>query len=181
MVLCIACEWACAQATLPREADKVVFYEVVPADSLSKEVLYQNARNWLIAKQLELRNDSLVSESHKLIATGQFPVYATGYVTKRQNGVVTYQLQIEVKEHKYRYRFSDFRFHYYQENRNYQLVATGKTKPLEDAKAPGWQKSWESTQRNTSIIITNLITDLKAAILQRPATEKTAKIQPKDW
>lgn len=170
-----------AQTLLPVEDNKVVFYEVNAIDSLPKEILYQNAYNWMISQKFTSITDSLTSEGHKLTATSEFPVYAQGYLTKRQNGVITYTIQIEVKEKKYRYRFADFVFHYYRENRNYQLVPTGKVKPLEEESASGWQKTWESNKRTTHTMISNLIVNLKKDIVHNPAQEKMAKGPAKEW
>lgn len=173
--------WSYAQSILPVENNKIVFYEVTSTDSIPKELLHQNAYNWLVAQKFTSIVDSLTAEGHKLSAVSEYPVYATGYLTKRQNGSISYKIQIEVKENKYRYRFTDFVFHYYHENRNYQVVPTGKVKPLEDTNASGWQKTWEFNKKTTYVLVNSLISDLKKAIVYNPTQEKMAKGPAKEW
>ncbi len=181
VVLCVVCHWAYAQATLPMEGGKVLFYDVVPVDSLSKDILHQNARRCLTEHAFAEVADSVTTEGYTLTSTGKFPVYATGYASKKQNGVITYTLHIDIKEKKYRYRFTDFVFHYYRENRNYQFVPTGKTKPLEDSTASGWQKTWESNKKTTQTSVSTLVRDLKECMEQHLSSEKTVKTPAKEW
>jgi hypothetical protein len=180
IVLCIACHWVHAQ-DLPTDAGKVLFYDVVQADSLSKDRLLQNAQHWLTTHSFDKKTDSTTAEGFSITAANQLPVYATGYVSKKQNGIVTYTVQIEVKDNKYRYWFTNFVFHYYRENRNYQLVPTGKTKPLEETTANGWQKTWDFNRKTTGQHITSLIKELKTDMNRRPVTEKPAVVQKKEW
>ncbi len=182
MALCIVFHQADAQTVLPLEAGKVVYYDIVEADSLSREILSENAHRWLSAQNFASIADSVTADGYKLVANNQLPVYATGYVSKKQNGIVTYNLLIELKNGKYRYRFSDFVFHYYRENRNYKLISTGKTKPLEENTASGWQKTWEYNQKLTHQTINALIETLKKEMQHHPAAEKTTVAkEEKEW
>jgi len=76
--LCASLQWACAQPTAP---GRLVFEEVVNADSLAKDSLYRNAKHWLGSEAFTIANDSLSGESRRLVATKQFPAYAAGYVS----------------------------------------------------------------------------------------------------
>jgi hypothetical protein len=161
------------------ERGKVCFYDVVKLDSSKAELLYTNAKNWLQSRGYSLtEGDSL---GGKLVTTNAFPVYDKGYVTKKMHGKVNYQLTIEVKNGKYRYQFTDFVFAYYKEDRTYRLAPTGKTKPLEDTKASGWQHLWEKHRQNTALTMDSLVEQMKTAML---TTSKPSIIMAKkkeDW
>lgn len=109
-VLCAGLQWTCAQPSAP---GKLVFEGTVKADSLPKDSLRQNARRWLAARSFVVATDSASGETRLLAASGQFPVYAAGYVSKKLSGIVHCTAQIEMKDGKYRYRFGNFVFHYY--------------------------------------------------------------------
>ncbi len=177
LLLCVSVQIGYAQQVSPR----MVFMDVVKADSVSKEELYQNARNWLQENQFEVIADSVLPESHKILATQTFPVYGTGYVSKKLSGKITLQVQIEVKEQKYRYQFTHFVFHYYKENRNYQYEPTGKTKPLEDTKASGWQKTWQAHKRTTQTTVANWVGSMKKQLIVRKVVAQKTLVPTEKW
>jgi hypothetical protein len=145
---------------------KVSFYEVVPADSLRATTLYAHAKHWL--HQYGYMLSSADSVAGRLVATQALAMYDRGYLTKKLHGKMRYQLTLEVKDGRYRLQFSNFVFDYYQEDRAYRLVPTGKVKPLEDKLAAGWQKLWQSHQHDTLLGITSLQSELKTAMLAVP-------------
>ena len=160
---------------------KVSFYEVVKTDSLKAGQLYTNAKGWLTSRGYVLTEaDSLAG---RLVASHAFAVYDRGYVTKKVHGKVNYQLVIEVKDHKYRYDFSHFVFAYYKEDRNYQVVPSGKTKALEEGEAPGWQKLWDRHRQDTRTTVENLIAQLKTAVRVLPpsANPLVKQVKKEDW
>ncbi|MCU0354420.1 MAG: hypothetical protein MUD08_11895 [Cytophagales bacterium] len=159
---------------LPLQAGEVVFEDVVAADSLLADLLCGNAHRWLAAHKMHLTADSTNNGGCQLYATGEMPVYAQGYMSQHLNGVVRYRLRLETKAGKFRYRFDGFVFHYYHENRNYQQVPTGKTKPLAETKAPGWQKTWDYNRSTVRRNVENLVAGLKKQLLQPPTAEKVA-------
>ena len=159
---------------LPLETGEVVFEDVVSADSLSADLLCDNAHRWLAAHKMQLTADSANSSGCQLYAIGEMPVYTQGYMSRHLNGMVRYRLRLETKAGKYRYRFDGFVFHYYHENRNYQQVPTGKTKPLAEEKAPGWQKTWDYNRNTVRRNVENFAADLKKQLPQLPVTEKVA-------
>ena len=168
---------ALGQAALPLdEHGKVVFYEVVSRENTPKEALYAAALGWLGANAPDYREGREADGSaYRFTANRQFPVYAKGYVSKQLHGTISYRLTLELKDGRYRYYCNDFVFHYHKMDRNYQVVPTGRTKPLEDAKAPGWQITWKSHQEATAQAMNALAADLKNALQQKAPEVKIAK------
>lgn len=167
------------QALPTDERGRVAFYEVVPADSLRAGLLYAHAKAWLHRRGYTLTAaDSL---GGRLVATNAFGVYDRGYVTKKLHGKIRYQLTLEVKNGRYRQQFTDFVFAYYHEDRTYRVLPTGKTKPLEEPTATGWQKLWESHHQATRQAVEGFAAELKTAMLTVP---KPVAQQPRpsaDW
>jgi hypothetical protein len=161
--LLLAALGATAQPLPVDERGKVGFYEVVKADSLRAGHLYAHAKSWLRRRGYTLAVAD--SAAGRLVAANAFGVYDRSYLTKRLHGKVQYQLTVEVKDGRYRLQFQDFSFAYYQEDRTYHWVPTGKTKPLEDATAPGWQKLWESHRNDTRLAVASLSAELKTTML----------------
>lgn len=155
-----------AQALPLDEQGKVSFYTVVKADSLRAGLLYAHAKNWLHRRGYALATAD--SAAGRLVATHALGVYDRGYLTKKLHGKVRYQCTVEVKNGRYRVQFTDFVFAYYQENHTYQFVPTGKTKPLEEPLAAGWQQLWQHHRQDTLAGITALQLELKTAMLAAP-------------
>ena len=166
----LAAPGAGAQALPLDEGGRVSFYAVVPADSLPAGTLYVHAKRWLGRRGYAVAVTD--SAAGRLEASHAFGVYDRGYVTKKLHGQVHYQLTLEVKDGRYRLQFHDFVFAYYQDDRTARPVPTGKTKPLEDPAAPGWQKLWEAHRLDTSTTIGSLSAELKTAMLARPPVPK---------
>lgn len=164
--LLLATSVANAQAVPLDERGRVSLAEVVQADSLPAALLYRHARTWLYQRGYEVAEAD--STTGRLVARHAFGVYDRGYVTKRLHGKVSYRLTVEVKKGRYRTQFTDFSFVYYQDDRTGQPQPTGKTKPLEDAAAPGWQKLWETHRHDATLTVTGLAEELKTAMLAVP-------------
>ncbi|WP_375419470.1 DUF4468 domain-containing protein [uncultured Hymenobacter sp.] len=161
------------------EQGRVRFLAVVPADSLGPDTLYAHAKAWLRRRGYTLATAD--SAAGRLVAHHAVGVYDRGYLTRRLHGRVRYQLTVEVKPGRYRLQFYDFVFHYYQEDHASHLVPTGKTKPLEDATAPGWQKLWESHRQDTRQAVAALTAELRPAMLAKPAPPAPVPRPAADW
>ena len=59
--------------------------------------------------------------------------------------------------------------------RTYKMTPTGRTKPLEDAKAPGWQLTWKSHRETTVKTMNVLAADLKNTLQPKAPEVKIAK------
>jgi hypothetical protein len=113
-----------------------------------------------------------------------FLVYTKGMVSKEIHGDIRFKVRIDIKSNKYRYQFYDFVFEYYKQNRQYQYVPTGKKKPLEDTKFPGWEKPWSRYKQETLIKINNYIASLKATMnYKEPVIIKNpvVKVKKEAW
>jgi hypothetical protein len=179
-LLLLAAPRANSQALPLDSQGKVSFYEVVPADSLRAGTLYARAKRWLAHRGYQVSTADSVAG--RLVATQALAVYDRGYVTKKLHGKVRYQLTLEAKDGRYRLEFNNFIFDYYQEDRAYRLVPTGKTKPLEDPMAAGWQKLWQSHRHDTLLGISSLQAELKTAMLAVPKPPVAAQpIRSATW
>lgn len=186
LLLALSCLWLLAtlpghSQVLPLDSQgKVTFYEVVPADTLRAATLYAHAKHWL--HQYGYTLSTADSVAGRLVATQALAMYDRGYLTKKLHGKMRYQLTLEVKDGRYRAQFTDFVFDYYHEDRAYHLVPTGKTKPLEESLAAGWQNLWQNHQHDTQLGITNIQAELKTAMLAMPKpTAHVAPIRSASW
>ena len=169
-----------AQELPTDESGKIFFSEVIVADSFPKEKLYANSVRWLKSlnkpeeKFTLLSTDSVLCKSNGLY---EFQVFSQGGLLRKMVGSISCQLAVETKDNKYRYAFSEFIYHYYKEDRNYKLLKTGKTKPLEDKTAGGWQKLWDKHKQTTLDKINGMITSMKADLIKKESipNEKIAK------
>ena len=148
------------------ERGKASFYEVVTADSLRAGLLYTHAKFWLRQRGYVVAVTD--SAAGQLVASNAFDLYDRSYITKKLHGKVRYQLTIEVKDGRYRVHCRDFIFAYYQEDRLSRFSPTGKTKPLEEPTAAGWQKLWANHRHDTLLTIVALSAELKTAMLAVP-------------
>ena len=149
------------------ESGKIFFSEVVLADSFPKEKLFKNSLGWMNSlNRPEEKFEFSLKDSIQSSTNGhfEFQVFTQGGMLRKMVGLITCTVSIDTKDNKYRYSFSDFVYHYYKEDRNYKMVKTGKTKPLEDTEAKGWQKLWDKHKQNTYIKINSLISALKKEI-----------------
>jgi hypothetical protein len=176
----LAARPARAQALPLDEQGQVSFYHVVKADSLPASTLYGHAKGWLRRRGYALATAD--SAAGRLVATSALSVYDRGYLSKKLHGKVRYQLTVEVKNGRYRLQFNDFVFDYYHEDRTYRLVPTGKTKPLEEPLAAGWQQLWQSHRQATLLGINGLAAELKTAMLAVPRpTAAASPVRSADW
>jgi hypothetical protein len=169
---------------LEAETEKVEFSDVVVADSSAKQLLYQNAMRWIGSlknydEKFELKlKDSI---DGKMYGQSTYFVYSQSGILRKISGTITYQLSLEVKDKKYRYQFSDYVFHYYKQDRYYNMVPTGKTKSLEELNAAGWQKLWNSHRIYTKNKMQANIKELEKKMAEDP--KKTEKVVAKkvEW
>ncbi|HZX74685.1 MAG TPA: DUF4468 domain-containing protein [Cyclobacteriaceae bacterium] len=176
------------QVSFPLNASGKIEISDVVIDSLKKEDLYARASSWFesLPKTPGIKLNAINEDPINGNISGdlEFLVYYQSGILQKVLGSVTYKLTLGVKDNKYRYTYTDFVFHYYKQNRNYQTVPTGKVKPLEDAKASGWQKNWNKCKVATNTKVTNQINAIKAKMTKAvaPAVSATKTEQKKlDW
>ncbi|WP_020526533.1 DUF4468 domain-containing protein [Flexithrix dorotheae] len=196
------------QAGLPlSETGKITFYEVVEVDSVKKEVLLNNAFQYLAGLHLPELNAThkkkknpkkidkkiaglpieLDSAVGKVQSRYAFKVYKGEYA-KHADGEISYNLTIEVKEGRYRYIFTNFIFQPYSLNRYGKYTAvSGIYKPLEGPPYEG-NKNWNKHKLATEEKINGLITSLKLKMLEKPMSnievnknQKPVVVDQVDW
>ena len=162
------------------------FSNVVVADSLSKQFLFSNALRWIGTlkdndeKTTLSQNDSILG---KVEAESSYLVYTQqAGILKKLSGRVSYKISIEVKDNKYRYHFSDFVFHYYKQDRFYNMVETGKIKSLNERSASGWQKLWDSHRSTTQNKMKEYCKQLEIKMIEKPEIPSEKVIAKKvEW
>jgi hypothetical protein len=174
-----------AQSYLPIDdsTKKIVFEEIVKIDSTPCLTLQTNAESWM-DKNFKSPNAVIRFDGGEgfIQSEGSFLVYTKGMVSKEIHGAIRFKVTIHTKPNKYRYVFSDFIFEYYKQNRQYQYVPTGKVKPLEDKKFPGWEKPWLKYKRETLQKVNAYIASLKVAMVYKKDTaEKKPVVKKEQW
>jgi len=175
---------ASAQVPVLSKTDGVEFAAVIIADSLGRSILFKNAQNWV--RHLYQRDESVVitledSIGGKVLAGSSFFVYAQTGILKKISGKITYDISLEVKDNKYRYHFDDFLFHYYRQDRYYNMVETGKVKRLEDTTASGWQKLWATHKAFVRVKLRENIKSLKLKMAEREHKEEHEDSKKIEW
>lgn len=160
------------------------FSNVVIADSLSKMFLFHNAIGWVKnlkdEKIIVSQNDSILG---KVEGESSYLVYnQQAGILKKLSGRISYKISIEVKDDKYRYHFSDFVFHYYKQDRSYNMVETKKIKSLDDPSAEGWQKLWDGHRSATMNKMKERCKQLEIKMIEKPETPSEKVIAKKvEW
>ncbi len=166
------------------ESGKIFFSDVVKVDSLSKEKLFTNSLKWL--KSLSNSEEKFTFSStdsilQKAEGAFEFQVFQQNGMLRKMTGTISCRVVVEAKDNKYRYSFSDFVYHYYIQNRNYKMEKTGKTKPLEEPEAAGWQKLWEKHKETTFTKVTSMTAVLNTELKKKDNPPKEKKVKKLDW
>ena len=171
--------------SLPLNASgKCEIAEVVVADGFSRATLFANDLQWFKALP---RNDvnvlAVVKDSIEAKVSGDLEllVYSQSGILRKLAGSITYHISVETKEGKYRYIIDNFVYHYYAQNRNYQMVKTGKTKGLEESKAAGWQKLWTQHRKTIFGVVTGQVNELKTKMTETSKSETDKTVKKADW
>lgn len=174
-----------AQEILPVDdsTKRITFEAIVKVDSTPVMTLQAKGEDWM-RRNFKSENSTAQSDaiSGYIQSEGSFFVYTKGMVSKEIHGAIRFKVSIDVKANKYRYKFYDFVFAYYKQNRQYQYVPTGKVKPLEDKKFPGWEKPWQRYKNETYVKINAYISSLNTAMIyKKPVEEKKPVVKKEQW
>lgn len=124
-VLLVQTVWAQKDVLQFDENNKYVVYQVVEKSGMSADTLYQRGLNFVGKASTKQSKGTLINKN-KLV------IYASGLLSKKESGEVTYTLTIDTKDQKYRYKFGDFLFRPYKLNRYGNMAADpGLEIPLE--------------------------------------------------
>jgi hypothetical protein len=174
----------CGQVNFPLNASGKIEISEVVIDSLPKEELYSQADKMFasLSNTPELKLKALKKDSVQgnMIASLEFPVYYQSGVIRKMQGLVSYQLELSVKDNKYRYVYTDFVFHAYAQDRYHFNVPTGKVKPLEETEAFGWQKDWDRCRNSTKVKVDDQVATIKTKMI--PVVAPPVTVSKKyDW
>jgi hypothetical protein len=61
------------------------------------------------------------------------------------------------------------------------MVKTGKTKPLEETEAAGWQKLWTQHRKTVFSLVNQQIAGLKIKMIETPDTNNKPTEKKVDW
>lgn len=136
------------------ETKKITFQETVEIDSLSKDVLYTRAKQWVKNYYKSDQYDMNDVAKSRLMKESYFIVKLTYDYKYKSDNNTTYMLTLECKEGKYRYTFTDFRFYTVKSGPKSEL-------PLETAysKLNTQNKGETTSQINSEIAL--IIEDMK--------------------
>jgi len=159
--------------------------EVVLAEGFLKSTLYSNQLQWfkMLASSSDVTLSSIQKDSieGRTAGNAEFLVYSQSGILRKVAGAIRYHVSVEVKDGKYRYAFSDFIFDYYKQDRNYHMVETGKTKPLEETEAGGWQKLWTQHRKTVFSLVSQQVDALKIKMIETPDTNNKPTEKKVDW
>ena len=98
---------------LPTDAEtkKISFQETVECDTLTKDVLYERAQQWIKNYYKSDRYDMNDVVKLRLMKEGNFIIKLTYDYKYKSDNNIKYMITIESKEGKYRYTLTDFKFY----------------------------------------------------------------------
>jgi len=96
---------------LDDETQKVTYTETITIDTLSKAVLYERAKEWIITKSEDNKPSLADSSKGDLKAEISFVIKLTYDYKYKKDSKVTFDATINIKDGKYRYIFNNFRIY----------------------------------------------------------------------
>ncbi len=174
--------WAQVTA-IPFTADgKLLFTEVVPADSATDDLLYENAKAYFLEHKKKRRGLRQEKTNKKISRTYTCVLYQKGIATQKPYADIQYKVMVEVKDHRYRYQFTDFTFQPYVKTRYGKMEPLKrKTQPL--GKVVREHKDWGAHEAAFLTAISQHIAQLKTALTTQataPDSAKTPMVQLSD-
>ena len=154
LIVAIAINAKAQNLPVDSETKKITFQETVDIDSLSKDILYERAKQWIKNYYKSDRYDMNDVVKSRLMKESYFVIKLTYDYKYKSDNNVTYMLTLECKEGKYRYTLTDFKF--------YNVKSGPKTElPLEAsyAKLNTQNKGEAVTQINAEVPL--IIEDMK--------------------
>jgi hypothetical protein len=173
-----------AQEAMPVDERGIFTYqEVVQLNGYPATLLYNNARDFV--KELSVRNDRTKHyrawpDSLTVYNRGSYGMSNLYTIGKRTDGIVIFDMTVEVKEGRFRYTITNFMYREFERNRYGKFVPANKRDvPLEHPPAGLLKKQWENNLEKTDEKIQELIIDLKEN-MARSAQKKSRKKEKND-
>ena len=177
-----------AQDVMPRdESGLITYYEVIELPGYPAEILMDNARDFLRAFSVrgsKKKHFDADDESLSVFNKGSYRLSNMWGLGKHTDGIVMFDMNVEVKEGRYRYIINNFMFQEFRRNRYGKFEPVkGSEKPLEVEVSQLSARQWEKHQEHAHSKIQSLILEFKAAMANveiKNQKKKRAKVED-DW
>jgi hypothetical protein len=180
--------YVCAQDVMPKdESGFFTYYDIVELPGYPSEILLKNAKDFL--KEFSVRGSKkkyfeFDKQALKVINKGSYKVSNMWGLGKHTDGIVMFDMNVEIKEGRYRYIITNFVFQEFKRNRyGKHEPVKGSEKPLEIEVSKLSKPQWEKHQQHTHEKIQSLIMDFKvamASVEDKKEKNKRKKIDD-DW
>ncbi|MDQ7950046.1 MAG: hypothetical protein REI78_14645 [Pedobacter sp.] len=166
------------------EQGKLIYYELVHTDQVSKDSLKNRAVRFLNKKDTGLKLKSVLGDT-ATEASGKFVISKTLLVMSHPSGEVLYQFHVEYKEGKYRFWMTNFLFIPYQRDRYGNFVAASSVgMPLENMPGKLNASQWKEYQVQATASAKQMAQKFKLAMenqVQPTTVPAATKIVKKSW
>ncbi|RZK21624.1 MAG: DUF4468 domain-containing protein [Pedobacter sp.] len=166
------------------ENGKFIYYKVVDSQVISKTILLERAKNFVISankKTMKFENDT----DSSVLAKGKMVIDKTILVAGHPSGEVSYEFVFEAREGKYRYWLTNFEYIPYQRDRYGNFVATTTIgTPLEKSADKLNAGSWKDIQASTYAKVSKFGDSFKkflATDKKNPEPVKKETVSTKKW
>jgi hypothetical protein len=166
------------------ENGKFIYYKVVDSQILSKTILLESAKNFVLsANKKTMKFESGTDSS--VLAKGKMIIDKTILVAGHPSGEVSYDFVFEAREGKYRYWLTNFEYIPYQRDRYGNFVATTTIgSPLEKSTDKLNAGSWKDIQTSTYTKVVKFGDSFKkflATDRKNPEPAKKETVSTKKW
>jgi hypothetical protein len=177
-----------SQDVMPRdESGLITYYEVIELPGYPAEILMDNASGFLqdfSVKGSRKKHFNADDENLRVFNKGSYRLSNMWGLGKHTDGIVMFDMNVEVKEGRYRYIINHFIFQEFRRNRygKFEPVKGGE-KPLELEVSQLSARQWERHQEHAHSKIQSLIMEFKAAMATvevKNQEKKKTKVED-DW
>jgi hypothetical protein len=96
---------------MDEETNKVTYTETITLDTLTRDVLFDRAKKWIITKSEDKKPDVADAEKGDIEEPISFIIKLTYDFKYKKDAKVTFDAKINEKDGKYRYIFNNFRIY----------------------------------------------------------------------
>jgi hypothetical protein len=162
------------------EHNKYIYYQVIDLPGISADSLHKNAEGFVKMNYSKNGKINTDNNSESINVKDKFSTQSAGALVKRDNGEMSYTLNIQCKDGKYRYWLTDFVFTPYQRDRYGAFTTVNAVStPLENAKAKLSKTELSSYLDQTTLFCKQLGEKLKQYMVEGHPQIKTTKQPPK--
>jgi hypothetical protein len=153
--------------------------EIIDVPGYTQEQLFNNANSWS-KETFKKPRSSRDSTSWSITASGSFTVHNVGSLKKHPDGVVEFEITIEIKEARYRYIITNYKVIPYERDRYAQFVPqNSKSMPLESNPSTMNKANWNSYIKTAHSKSLALIDQFSQAVMT-PDLQTPKKVKRND-